>query len=228
MKSIKLYVQMEHFNDWSYYTRDFDGVMTIMRYYYPYKERGYSFEAITVNGKEKDTLKSFIRRFRYLGNIIDVVSVNKLSNRQYEVIFLGDIRGMLKYIILNYGGIVVSSHVGNGVKDFTAYFITKGNDADLRFNDLYNELSIYGRVITFKVSRLSKHAIFTSPIYELTDIERKVLLEAYNKGFFNYPRNAKLDDLSREFGLSKATINIHLRNALRKIINAYINNASHE
>ena len=78
------------------------------------------------------------------------------------------------------------------------------------------------------MSRLSKHAIFTSPIYELTDIERKVLLEAYNKGFFNYPRNAKLNDLSREFRLSKTTIDLHLRNALRKIINAYVNNASYE
>jgi len=228
MNLIKLYVQMNHFNDWSYYTRDFDGVTTIMRYYYPYKERGYSFEVITVNGRKKDISRAFISRFRHLGNIIDIVSVNKLSNRQYEVAFLGDIRGMLKYVILNYGGIIVSSYVSNGVKDFTAYFITKGNDADLKFNDLHNELSIYGRVITFKVNRLSKHAMFTSPIYELTDMERKVLLEAYNKGFFNHPRNAKLDDLSREFRLSKATINIHLRNAQRKIINAYINNASYE
>ncbi len=229
MKLVKLYVQIEHYNDWSYYTRDFDGVRTSMRYYYPFKERGYSFEVITVTGTRSNVIKSFIRRLKYLGNIVDVVSVNKVNNHNYELAFLGDIKGMLKYLMLERGGIVVSSYVGNGVKDFTAYFFTKDvTELEVSLYELKSELNNYGKVLTFNVTKISKAPIFTSPIYGLTDIERRVLQMAYRMGFFDYPRGVSLDDLAKVFNISKATVNIHLRNALRKIISSYLNSVNNE
>ncbi|ADY01449.1 Bacterio-opsin activator HTH domain protein [Vulcanisaeta moutnovskia 768-28] len=229
MKLVRLYVRIEHFDDWSYYTKDYEGLMTVMQYYYPYRERGYSFEVISVGSRKNDVIKSFIRRFRNLKNIIDVVSVNKLNNRNYEITFLGDINGMLKYLILEQGGIVVSSYVKDGVKDFTAYFFTKDYEySSAMFKDLYDKFNNYGRIITFNVSKVPrsvKSVIFTSPMYELTDIERKILLKAYHDGFFNYPRSTNLNNLAKEFNMSKATVNIHLRNALKKIISTYVNNA---
>ncbi|BDR93560.1 helix-turn-helix domain-containing protein [Vulcanisaeta souniana] len=225
MRLAKLYVRIEHYNDWSYYTRDFEGVRTSMRYYYPFNDRGYSFEVITVTGNRGGTVKSFIRRFRYLGNIVDVVSVGKINNRSYELVFLGDIKGMLKYVILEHGGIVISSYVDSGTKDFTAYFFTKDtNELETSLTELHNELSNHGKIITYKVSRFPKTMVFTSPIYSLTEIERKILQTAYHKGFFNYPRGINLDNLAKEFNISKATVNIHLRNALRKIISSYLGN----
>ena len=224
MGLIKLYVQVEHYNDWSYYTKDFEGVKTSMMYYYPFKERGYSLEVITVTGTKSNVVRSFIRRFRYLKNIVDVVSVNKIDNHTYELVFLGDIKGMLKYLILEHGGVVVSSYVSNGVKDFTAYFFTKDADGlGTSLNELHNEFSNYGKVLSFSTTKVSKSTIFTPPAYGLTDIEMRILRAAYHMGFFNYPRSISLDDLSREFNLSKATVNIHLRNALRKIISLYLN-----
>ena len=224
-KAFKFYVQVEHYNDWSYYTRDFDGIRTSMRYYYPFKERGFSFEVITVTGTKSDIVKSFIRRFKYLGNIIDVVSISKVNNRIYEVVFLGDIKGMLKYLILEHGGIVVSSYVGNGIKDFTAFFFTKNiNELETSLSKLHNELNNYGKVLTFNITNIPRTAIFTSPIYGLTDIERRILQAAYHRGFFSYPKGVNLNDLAREFNISKATMDIHLRNALKKIISSYLNN----
>lgn len=224
MRLVKLYVQIEHYNDWSYYTRDFDGIRTSMRYYYPFKERGYSLEVITVTGTKSDIIKTFIRRFKYLGNIVDIVSVNKVNNHNYELVFLGDIKGMLKYLILEHGGVVISSQVGDGIKDFTAYFFTKNvNELKYSLRELYNELGSYGKVLSFNIAEISRTAIFTSPIHGLTDTERRILQTAYRMGFFNYPRGVSLDDLAREFNISKATVNIHLRNALRKIVSSYLN-----
>ncbi len=129
-----------------------------MRYYYPFKERGYSFEAITVTGTRSDVVKSFIRRFKYLGNIVDVVSVNKINNHTYELFFLGDIKGMLKYLILKRGGVVISSYVSKGgIKDFTAYFFTKDiNELEMSLYELRNELNNYGKVPTFNIVKVSK------------------------------------------------------------------------
>lgn len=52
----------------------------------------------------------------------------------------------------------------------------------------------------------------------LTPMQKKVLMEAINKGFFEWPRRAKLEDLSRSLNLSKATISEHLRKAQQKIM----------
>ena len=140
----------------------------------------------------------------------------------YELIFLGDIKGMLKYLILKRGGIVVSVDVSNGIKDITAYFFNKNiHELKTSFNELYSELSSYGKVLSFNANRISRTPVFTAPTYSLTDLERKILQAAYHMGFFNYPRNVSLDDLAKEFNISKATINIHLRNALRKLLSSH-------
>ena len=140
----------------------------------------------------------------------------------YELIFLGDIKGMLKYLILKRGGIVMSVDVSNGIKDITAYFFHKNiHELKTSFNELYSELSSYGKLLSFNVNRISRTPVFTASTYSLTDLERKILQAAYRMGFFNYPRSVSLDDLAKEFNVSKATINIHLRNALRKLLSSY-------
>ena len=44
----------------------------------------------------------------------------------------------------------------------------------------------------------------------------------YELGLFNYPYGANLDDIAKELKLSKATVDYHLRNAIRKMIFSYL------
>jgi predicted DNA binding protein len=57
----------------------------------------------------------------------------------------------------------------------------------------------------------------------LTPMERKAATEAYRTGYFNYPHSARLEDLSKEMGLSKTTLSFHLRNAERKLFGLLLN-----
>ncbi|WP_069806656.1 helix-turn-helix domain-containing protein [Vulcanisaeta thermophila] len=218
---VRLYVRLHHYNDWTEATADYPSIETNMIYYYPFFDKGYSIEGIVVRSMKHDELKTFLRRLPHLGNIVDVVHINKINNHLYEVLFLGDIRGMVKYAILNEGGIVVSSKVKEGTKDFTVYLI---NDNKERISSLYEKLNNYGKLLDFTVNKIPRSIpLFnhgTTP--HLTNIERRILVYAYLNGYFDSPRNVNLSDIAMKFGVSKSTANAHLRKAVKKILNVYL------
>ncbi|MEO3993543.1 MAG: helix-turn-helix domain-containing protein [Desulfurococcaceae archaeon TW002] len=58
---------------------------------------------------------------------------------------------------------------------------------------------------------------------KLTMSELNVLKSAYDTGFFECPRKTDLNKLSELLGLSKVTIDIHLRKAVKKIVDEVLN-----
>jgi predicted DNA-binding protein (UPF0251 family) len=58
--------------------------------------------------------------------------------------------------------------------------------------------------------------------YMLTPKEQEVLYHAYFRGYYSQPRRVTLEELSKELGLSKSTLNEILRSAERKIVTAYM------
>lgn len=56
----------------------------------------------------------------------------------------------------------------------------------------------------------------------LTEYEFRVLKIAYEKGFFEWPKKVRLEDLASALGISKATTAEHLRKALRKLVDTYL------
>lgn len=51
---------------------------------------------------------------------------------------------------------------------------------------------------------------------KLTVSELNVLKSAYDAGFFECPRKTNLNDLSKSLSLSKVTVDIHLRKAIKR------------
>jgi len=58
--------------------------------------------------------------------------------------------------------------------------------------------------------------------YMLTPREQEVLYYAYFRGYYDAPRRVSLEELSRELGIAKSTLNEILRSAERKIVTAYM------
>ncbi len=56
----------------------------------------------------------------------------------------------------------------------------------------------------------------------LTDTERKVIREALNRGYLDWPRSINLNDLAEEFKISKPSVLLHIRNAEKKIISSFL------
>lgn len=69
-------------------------------------------------------------------------------------------------------------------------------------------------------------------IYEkkqlLTEAQKRVLNVAWELGYFAERRTAKIDDISRALGISRSTAHKHLRDAISKIVEKYIEDSRNE
>jgi predicted DNA binding protein len=57
---------------------------------------------------------------------------------------------------------------------------------------------------------------------ELTIEQEKVLRTAFDLGYFDIPKRVRLDDLAKRLNISKATLNVVLRRAQRKIVASHV------
>ncbi|UCE45595.1 MAG: helix-turn-helix domain-containing protein [Methanobacteriota archaeon] len=61
--------------------------------------------------------------------------------------------------------------------------------------------------------------------HELTAEQEHVLQTAFNLGYFDIPKKIKLDALARRLNISKATLDVVLRRAQRKVVASHIGNS---
>ncbi|UCE92375.1 MAG: helix-turn-helix domain-containing protein [Methanobacteriota archaeon] len=59
---------------------------------------------------------------------------------------------------------------------------------------------------------------------ELTTEQEKVLQTAFELGYFDIPKKVKLEELAKRLQISKATLDVVLRRAQRKIVASHIGN----
>ncbi|MBE8539668.1 helix-turn-helix domain-containing protein [Geoglobus acetivorans] len=52
--------------------------------------------------------------------------------------------------------------------------------------------------------------------------QKRVLVEAYRKGYFEWPRKTSVDELAKSFGIAKSTCLHHLRVAESKIVKRFV------
>jgi len=57
---------------------------------------------------------------------------------------------------------------------------------------------------------------------ELSTKQKKVLLEAYKAGYFEWPRRINLAELSEKFGIAKSTCLHHIRSGEQKILSRFL------
>ena len=77
--------------------------------------------------------------------------------------------------------------------------------------------SLHEKGVDYRVSEISK----LTPTKALTSKQEKVLKTALELGFYEYPKKASTEDLSKVLGVSTSTISEILRRAERKIITEY-------
>jgi len=134
----------------------------------------------------------------------------------------GVLRAIAKVKALKVGPVIVE----NGVKLFPI-MIPNGMESKLiRLVKKYSPTRV--RVSITKPSYL-KHLelpLLSYPHYitflNLTEYEFQVLKEAYESGYFDWPKRTNLDKLAKSLGLSKTTVLEHIRKAERKILKYFL------
>ena len=80
--------------------------------------------------------------------------------------------------------------------------------------------------IHFKV-RLISDAKFsaTSPLNSLTDKQRKVILTAFNLGYYDIPRKIRSNELAARLGIGNPTFVMHRRKAEKRLLSELLSNS---
>ena len=220
----RLHVSLIHGGDWSLATRSFPRLYVVGASSYVVKPGESTVESIVAYGNDAGEVSEFIRRFRGggLGNVSKVLYIGQISARCYEVAYLANYDGVLKYVLIGSGAFAVKSMVRGGVKEFIAYFSdrTSAESACGRLKRL-NNVDVLG----CSVSRVRREPVTNAVALNmvLTPNEFKILKRAYEEGFFSNAKKVRISDLAREFNLSKSTVDHHIRSALRKIIRMHLN-----
>ena len=81
----------------------------------------------------------------------------------------------------------------------------------------FAENKLGGKIISFKQERLSNIS-FTKIVPELTKKQKQALEIAINQGYYEYPKNIKMEDLAKKMKISYSTFQAHLKKAEGKII----------
>ncbi len=94
-----------------------------------------------------------------------------------------------------------------------------GSDSQIRkFMKELTRSGVDHKVLSLGDARFSED----SPMYALTERQRKVIVSAFNLGYFDVPRRISVEDLSRHVGLKKSAVNEHIRKAERRLLNRLI------
>ncbi len=214
-----IHVVLYHYGDWTELTEKYDIVID-NPYYVPIQSRSINFELFRIYERYGSYVKELINKIKNHGSTI-VKVINVIPGGEYtDTIMYGDYNKSIKSIFVNNMFIITYSSFRYGLEYYTAVLPPIKTSVNKTLSELKSLLKEKADVISFKHEKARQ--LSTKIIAELTPMERDVINTAYELGFFNYPRGANLDDIAKELKLSKATVDYHLRNAIRKIIYNYI------
>ena len=107
---------------------------------------------------------------------------------------------------------VIINKTGYHIWDL-ASFERKHLEKVLKFAEKY----LGAEVLKFREEKISNIS-FTRLLPELTINQKKALEIAINNGYYNYPKNIKMEKLAEKMGISYSTYQAHLKKAEGKIL----------
>lgn len=177
----------------------------------------YSYMTLQIVPSRKNEIKEFLD-----------VSRSYTDVKYAEVLSLPGLPQFLIIIKRNYGVMKALHRVG-GVK-VGPVTVMHGFKYFPAFLPSYNKVKLIKYVKDFspcdadvKILKPTKEIKNFLTIPTLTEYELYVLRVAHEEGYFEWPRRVRLEDLAARLGVSKATVAEHLRRALKKLLNVYIN-----
>ncbi len=151
------------------------------------------------------------------------LNINKDKNGEF---FAGKKQGHgLMISIIENGGIPLFPILADsGVEKFQFILYSKEN-----WDKIIADIEKSNRIESNFIKRIDGEIPFFSDfgmpkcLFGLTDIEFRILRDASENGFYEWPRSYDLKNIKTSVGLSKPTLLYHIRNGERKVISKFMN-----
>ncbi|EZQ10269.1 hypothetical protein CM19_04285 [Candidatus Acidianus copahuensis] len=200
-----LRIEVLHESCWTEKTDNFD--VKVQTIYEDFPNMEVYNSQLLVWGKDSKKFIKMIKSNVYIVNTFgeEVKLINCICRRDNTI----------SDIVKKYQGTILSQYNFEGTEYWK--ILIKNNVID-KFRERLEEIS---HIKGFQVTDLTSF----SPFPELTNIQKKIIIKAFSKGYYSFPKNANAREISKELGISPVTFIYHLRKAERNIIKHYLNNA---
>ncbi|WP_054857647.1 helix-turn-helix domain-containing protein [Vulcanisaeta sp. JCM 16159] len=210
-----------HEIDWTANLTDFDWVYRVTQAGFDYS-RGEVVEVATLRINRKDDLRQVFNSLRKHGiDIIYFIGINPGYPKYVKVIVKGNIDLSTRFLAQELGLLEVYAYYTNGVERWG--FLAFNRES---IDQFLKEVTNYGKIANKNLKILKIEDLIAANTSRLDVFlnasEYRVLRYAFERGFFNIPRSISMDELSKELGLSKSTIDRYIRSSLSKILKAII------
>ncbi|WP_291999142.1 helix-turn-helix domain-containing protein [Caldivirga sp.] len=208
-----------HTTDWTISTADDNFIFHVLNAYVDTsRDSILEFAVLKVWGKHdlRHILK-VLSRHRNIKGIASLKPLNDGYPKQLLVTLKGDAGDSTRYMAHVLGGIEVKAIYENGIEHWG--FMFPNDESAKSFLTMVGKRGVIKkyRLENANMDNIMANALRNAALL-LTPSEFKITKIAYSKGYFEVPRMIKLDDLAKELGLSKATIDEYIRGAVRKIL----------
>ncbi|MEM3353638.1 MAG: helix-turn-helix domain-containing protein [Saccharolobus sp.] len=219
MRVYKLNLKLKHDSCWTYMTTDFK-VTAEIKYLFPLVAKNSVFEITELYSDNKSELTDFIYSInrRHKENI-KVVNVDRQkASKSALLYYFKHFSNSVTSIMLKNNVLITRLTISNGIEDWNTYFF--GDKEEILSNFIEELKQVNTKVEDISVDRaklddMKKELILLN---SLTPTERQMLYTAVKLGFFEYPKKIKLEELASLFGVTKVTLDRHLRNGIKKIL----------
>ncbi|MEM0165260.1 MAG: helix-turn-helix domain-containing protein [Saccharolobus sp.] len=219
MRVYKLNLKLKHDSCWTYMTTDFK-VTAEIKYLFPLVAKNSIFEIAELYSDNKSELTDFIYSInrRHKENI-KVVNVDRQkASKSALLYYFKHFSNSVTSIMLKNNVLITQLTISNGIEDWNTYFF--GDKEEILSNFIEELKQVNTKVEDISVDRaklddMKKELILLN---SLTPTERQMLYTAVKLGFFEYPKKIKLEELASLFGVTKVTLDRHLRNGIKKIL----------
>jgi len=168
-----------------------------------------------VRGVETEDIEAAFEPHAGVSNIrlVDSVEQEYLMRAEWEPAYFGVLSALAKANVVVLTGI--------GTKDGWRFEV-RGET-----QETISEFRKYCQENDIPISITAVHAML--PIqgegYELTETQREALVLAYERGYFDTPRTASLEEIADELGITQQSLSSRLRRGHRRLIGATLSNS---
>jgi len=197
-----------HKNCWSLDTKNYKITTRVLNKTFN-KDDTFSFYLL-VWGTD---VKGFIEGIKGKRQILDLEVID--INRRFGILRLEHMGiGTITELVRRYNGIILSEGLNNGIEKWRVII----NSKYLRtFKD---ELFRHGEVVSY--NEIVPSELIPPPI--LTRKQIDVLKVALEKGYFDYPKKIRGEEIASLLNMRASTFVYHLRNAEKSILEFYLKN----
>lgn len=222
----KLRFSIVHDEDWTMLTDEFDIKMKTISYFVrSVGDRNVNVEIFNIKGnphseRHKIDLDGFVRRIKTYNNVfkVKVLNINnKHRNQTIDILTVEDYAKSIRKLINDNIGFFTSTISQRNLEEYEVIFPMGGKNL---FREIKQKLYEVGDIKYFEVTSINEPTYSFDP--SLTDRERDSIQLAWHRGFFNYPKGVKLDEMAKILNIKKSTLDFHIREAIRKSIQSLI------